>query len=245
MINMNKRTGLRAENSAARTGSQASVDEGLRAHFRRIYNTMTLGLIITGLTAFAVSESEAMMQFLFTGAMKWVVIFAPLAFVFFGFNQAVMEKLSPYALQSLFYVFSAVFGLSLSTIFMVYSGTDIARVFFITAAMFAATSLYGYTTKRDLSALGSFLFMGVIGLLIAMVVNIFLQSTMMHFIISVLGVLIYTGLVAFDTQNQKNLYLSMGPGETAQKLAVMGALSLYIDFIMMFQFLLSLLGGRE
>ena len=220
-------------------------DEGLRSHFRHVYNVMCLGLVVTGLVAFAIANTPALVQLLFGTPLKWVVMFAPLAFVFFGFSQRSVMTKSSGQLKTLFVLFSAVFGMSLSAIFMVYTGADIARAFFITAATFAGTSVYGYTTKADLSKLGSFLFMGVLGILIAMVVNMFMQSSALDFAISVVGVLVYTLLVAFDTQNIKESYNASHGDENNNKMAVMGALGLYINFIMLLQFILSLLGNRE
>lgn len=220
-------------------------DEGLRAHFRGVYNIMSLGLVITGLIAFAISNSPAAINLLFGTPLKWVVMFAPLAFIFFGFTQRAMMTKSSGQLKTLFFLFSALFGASLSTVFIVYSGADIARAFFIAAATFAATSVYGYVTKKDLSGMGGLLIMGVIGILIAMVVNIFLQSSALDFAISVIGVLVYTGLVAYDTQNIKETYSAAHGQEANSKMAVMGALGLYINFIMLFQFILNLIGNRD
>lgn len=220
-------------------------DEGLRTHFRTVYNVMCLGLVVTGLVAYAIANWPAAVALLFGTPLKWVVMFAPLAFVFFGFShKSVMTKTAG-QLKTLFVLFSTVFGMSLSAIFLIYTGADIARAFFITAATFAATSAWGYTTKADLSKMGSFLFMGVIGLLIAIIVNIFMQSTLLDFVISAAGVLIYTLLTAFDTQNIKESYNASHGNDTNSKMAVMGALSLYINFIMLLQFILSLLGNRE
>jgi len=230
-----------------KTTTQAGVtyDAGLRDHFRSVYNVMSLGLLLTGLVAFGLSQSMTAMQFIFGTPLKWVVMFAPLAFIWFGFShKAVMTKTAG-QLKTMFYAFSAIFGMSLSAIFLAYAGADIARAFFVTSATFAAMSVYGYVTKSDLSKLGSFLVMGVIGLLIAIVVNLFLQSTMLDFIISAAGVLIYTLLVAFDTQNIKQTYRASNGDDANNKMAVMGALSLYINFIMLFQFILSFMGGRE
>lgn len=231
-------------NTQAQVNRATGIDAGLRDHFRNVYTVMAMGLTVTGLTAFALSNSTAAMQLIFGTPLQWVAMFAPLAFIFFGFNQkTVMTKSAGY-LRGMFYAFSAIFGVSLSVIFLAYAGADIARAFFITAATFAAMSILGYTTKIDLSKMGAFLFMGVIGLLIAIVANIFLQSSMLDFIISVAGVLIYTALVAFDTQQIKESY-HHSYGESNNKAAVMGALSLYINFIMMFQFILSLISPRE
>ena len=220
-------------------------DEGLRNHFRGVYNTMALGLLVTALVALGVSSSQTLIELIYTTPLKWVVAFAPLAFVWFGFSPNAIRTKSSGQLKTLFYAFSAVFGMSLSAIFIVYSSADIARAFFITSATFAAMSVYGYVTKSDLSKLGAFLMMGVIGLFIAIIVNLFLQSTMMDFIISAVGVLIYTLLVAYDTQNIKETYRASNGDDMNNKLAVMGALGLYINFIMLFQFILSLLGNRD
>ena len=228
----------------AQINRATGIDVGLRNHFRSVYNIMTLGLLVTGLTAFAVSNSTALMQVIFGTPLKWVAMFAPMAFVFFGFNHNTIMTKSPGYLRGMFYAFSAIFGISLSVIFLAFAGADIARAFFITAATFAAMSILGYTTKIDLSKLGSFLFMGVIGLLIAIVANIFLQSTMLDFIISCAGVLIYTVMTAFDTQQIKESY-HHSYGDSNAKAAVMGALSLYINFIMLFQFILSLIAPRD
>ena len=224
---------------------ETTYDEGLRQHFRGVYNVMSLGLVVTGIVAFGIANWPAAIQLLFGTPLKWVVMFAPLAFVFFGFTPRAVQTKTAGQLKTLFFLFSAVFGASLSAIFLVYQNADIARAFFITAAMFAGTSVYGYVTKKDLSGLGGLLIMGVIGLLIAIVVNIFLQSSALQFAISVIGVLVYIGLVAYDTQNIKESYSASYGHEANNKMAVMGALSLYINFIMLFQFILSLLGGRE
>ncbi len=230
----------------SQTVSRASTyDVGLRTHFQSVYNTMAIGLVVTGAVAFFVSRSEALMQVIFGTPLAFVLMFAPLAFIFLGFNPRAVQRKSATQLRTLFYAFSAVFGVSMATIFLAYTGASVARVFFITAGMFAATSIYGYTTKKDLSGLGGLMVMGAIGLLIAMVVNLFLQSTMLQFVISGIGVLVYTGLVAWDTQNIKETYSASHGQEANSKMAVMGALSLYINFIMLFQFLLSLLGNRN
>ncbi len=231
--------------TVSRSTTATTFDAGLRVHFQRVYNTMAIGLGVTGLVAFFISNSPAMTQLLFGTPLKWVMVFAPLAFVMFGFNHRTIASRSANWLAGMFYLFSAVFGMSLATIFMVYSNESIARVFFITAGMFAVTSVFGYTTKRDLSQLGSLMIMGAIGLLLAMVVNLFLQSSMLQFVISGVGVLVYTGLVAWDTQNIKETYSGNAGAETNNKMAIMGALSLYINFIMLFQFLMQFLGQRE
>lgn len=221
------------------------IDVDLRDHFRQVYNVMALGLVVTGLTAYAASNIQPLMQLIFGTPLKFVLMFAPMAFVFFGFSHKALMTKTANQLRGRFYLFSAIFGLSLSVIFLAYAGADIARAFFITSATFAATSVFGYVTKADLSKFGAFLFMGVIGLLIAIVVNIFLQSTMLDFIISCAGVLIYTGLTAYDTQQIKETFNTAHGNESNSKMAVMGALSLYINFIMLFQFILSLVSQRD
>ena len=221
----------------------AEYDAGLRAHMLRVYNYMCAALILTGVMAFGISNSPAAINLIFGTPLKWVAFLAPLAFIFvlsLGVNRMSFAKL-----QLVFWAFAATMGVSMAAIFLVYSGQSIAKVFFITAGMFAATSLYGYTTKRNLAKMGSFLFMGLIGLLIAMVVNIFLQSSAMQFAVSILGVLIFTGLTAWDTQRIKETYHEGHGHETAGKLAIMGAVSLYLNFVNMFQFLLALLGNRN
>ncbi len=228
--------------AGSRTMDQASFDAGLRTHMLRVYNYMCLALAITGGVAFLGSQSEALTALIFGTPLKWVVMLAPLAFIFFGFRP---DRMSASALRTSLIAFSALMGLSMMSIFLVYTGASIARVFFITATMFAATSLYGYTTKADLSKMGSFLIMGVIGIMIASLVNIFLGSSALQFAISVIGVLVFTGLTAWDTQNIKESYASHWGEEANSRLAVMGALSLYLNFINIFQFLMSLLGQRE
>jgi uncharacterized protein len=223
----------------------AAYDEGLRSHFRKVYNLIALSLVITGATAYAVSNIPALTSLLFGTPLKWVVMFLPMIFVFVGFSPKALATKTVTQLRTTFYAFAAVFGMCLATVFLVFSGADIARAFFVTSATFAAMSLIGYTTKRDLSKLGSFAMMGAIGLVIAMVVNIFLQSDLMQFVISALGVLVYTIMTAFDTQNIKESYSSSYGEEANAKAGIMGALSLYMNFIMLFQFILSLMSNRE
>jgi len=228
----------------ARTIDQAHLDEGLRAYMLRVYNYMGSGLALSGIVALVVYNMPDLRQAIFTPGLGLLVIWSPLILLLvmsFGFN-----RLSPTALTGLYWAFCALNGVSMSILLEVYTAESVARVFFITAATFGAMSLYGYTTKRDLSGYGSFLFMGVIGLLIAMVVNIFLQSSAMAFVISVIGVLVFTALTAYDTQRIKNDFIEHRmEGGLATKTAVMGAVSLYILFINIFQFLLMLLGNRE
>ena len=235
------------ETFSARTGSSVAIDEGLRSYMLRVYNYMGAGLVITGLVAFFTSQwamsSQANAELLYQSPLAWVIMLSPLAFVMvlsFGIN-----KLSASTAQLLFWAFAAVMGLSLSSIFLVYTGASITRVFFISAATFGAMSLYGYTTKRDLTGVGNFLIMGLIGLIIASVVNIFLASSALDFIISAVGVLIFVGLTAYDTQKIKESYSASFGAEVLKKGAVMGALSLYLDFINLFLMLLRLFGNRN
>jgi len=220
------------------------VDEGLRSYMLSVYNYMGLGLAITGLVAFLVASTPALYGPIFGTPLKWVVMLAPLGFVFF--LGAKIRTMSVGAAQLTFWLFAAAMGLSLASIFLVFTGESIARVFFITAGTFGAMSLYGYTTKRDLSAWGSFLFMGLIGIIIAMLVNLFIASSALHFAISVIGVLVFTGLTAYDTQRIKEMYYELDGSDVVARKAIMGALSLYLDFINMFVMLLHLFGtARE
>ena len=234
---------VRTAGVGART---AQIDEGLRAHMNKVYGLMSVAMVLTGAVAWAVGTNEMMLAAIFGSPVKWVVMFAPLVMVFaFG---AMINKMSAAAAQLFFYAFAAAMGLSISYIFAVYTGVSIAQTFFVTAIAFAGTSLYGYTTKRDLSGWGRFLMMGVIGLLVAMIVNLFLGSPAIMFAVSSLGVLIFAALTAYDTQRLKNDYIQhaqYGDQEWLQKSAIMGALSLYINFINMFMFLLQFLGTRE
>jgi uncharacterized protein len=227
----------------AATPDRVLFDEGLRQHMLRVYNYMGLGLVMTGLVAFIVGTTPALYVPIFSTPLKWFVMLAPLAFVlFFSFR---MESMSASGAQTLFWAFCAVMGLSLASIFLVFTGTSIARTFFIAAAMFGATSLYGYTTKRDLSQFGSFLIMGLIGVVIASLVNLFVASSALQFAISVIGIVVFVGLTAWDTQSIKEQYAENFDAESKQKLAVFGAFSLYLNFINIFQLLLNFTGQRE
>ncbi|WP_315836719.1 Bax inhibitor-1/YccA family protein [Bradyrhizobium prioriisuperbiae] len=242
----------------------ATVDAGLRAYMLKIYNYMTIGLAITGLAALGVymgavtsDASGAVGKIgntyltsfgyaMFASPLKWLFMLAPLVMVFvisFG-----IQRLKPATAQMLFWAFSALMGISLSSIFLVYTHTSIVRVFFITAASFGALSLYGYTTKRDMTGMGSFLLMGLFGIIIASIVNIFVASSMLQFIVSVVGVLVFAGLTAWDTQRLKNEYVygyASAGGDVAERAAITGALSLYLNFINLFTLLLQLLGQRD
>ena len=243
-------------------GAVSAIDEGLRAHMLRVYNYMMIGLALTGALAYATyslatttdpAQSVGQMAngvmltslgaTIYGGIFMWVLILAPLAMVFFlSFR---INKLSVGAAQATFWLYAALLGVSLSSIFVIYTAQSITQVFFIAAATFGAMSLYGYTTKRDLTQFGSFLIMGLIGIIIAMVVNIFLQSSALAFAISVIGVLIFVGLTAYDTQKIKNMYSVNDDGTVAGRKAIMGALALYLDFLNIFLFLLQLFGDRR
>ena len=233
-------------------GARAQIDEGLRAHMNKVYGLMSVAMLVTAGVAWAVGTSDALLSIfrdpitLRPNVLGWVIMFAPLAMVFaFG---AMINRLSAAAAQVFFYAFAAVMGLSLAWIFKVFTGVSIAQTFLITAIAFAGLSLYGYVTKRDLSGFGTFLMMGLIGLLVAMIVNIFLASSALAFAISVIGVLIFAGLTAYDTQNIKNTYIQHAQAMDSEwlgKAAIMGALNLYMDFINLFMFLLQFLGNRE
>ena len=243
----------------------AQIDEGLRAHMNKVYGTMSVGMLITALAAWAIAglatttdpnlavgtmRNGTMLTGLgaaiYTSVLKWVVMFAPLAMIFaFG---AVMKRASASAAQLFFFVFATLIGVSLSSIFIFYTSYSIVQTFLVTAIAFAGLSLWGYTTKKDISGWGSFLIMGVIGILIASIVNIFLGSPAVMFAISILGILIFAGLTAYDTQNIKNTYLAHahhGDQEWLDKSAIHGALNLYLDFLNMFQFLLMFMGNQE
>lgn len=238
---------MNTSNYGYRTGfgtrSAALFDEGLRQHMLRVYNYMGLGLIVTGIVAFVVSSTPALYVPIFSSPLKWVVMLAPLAFVlFFSFR---IQTMSAAGAQAMFWGLCAVMGLSLASVFLVFTGTSIARTFFIAATMFGATSLYGYTTKSDLTKFSSFLIMGLIGVVIAAVVNIFLGSTALQFAISVIGIAVFLGLTAWDTQSIKEQYAENFDAESRQKMAVWGAFSLYLNFINIFQLLLHFTGQRE
>ncbi len=257
-----------ADYQAIRAGAgarTAQIDAGLRAHMNKVYGTMSVGMLITALAAWAISglattadptgaaaqisQNTYLTQFgvaLYASPLKWLVMFAPLIFVF-GFSAGI-NRMSAATAQTVFYAFAAVMGVSISSIFLVFTGFSIVQTFLVTAIAFAGLSLWGYTTKKDISGWGSFLIMGVIGLIVAMVVNIFLQNPAVMFAISAIGVLIFAGLTAYDTQRIKSEYLQhaqVADGEWLGKSAIMGALNLYLDFINMFMFLLQFLGNRQ
>ena len=235
----------------AKAAALNSEDLGLRAYMQKIYSYMTVGLAITGLVAWLVSgaavdqngNATALGNALFNSPLGFIFMLAPLGLVMMlSFR---IQKMKASTAQTMFWVLSGCYGISLASIFLAYTGESVARVFFISSSTFLAASIYGYTTKRSLANFGSFLMMGLIGIIIAMVVNIFMQSTMMQFIISIVGVLIFTGLTAYDTQTLKEMYVEGENGETQVKKAIMGALKLYLDFLNLFIMLLMLLGNRR
>ena len=235
------------------------IDEGLRAYMLKVYNYMASGILITGfislilfqfsggyaiqVTSMGITGTNSFGDLIYKSPLMWVLMLAPLGVVFYmSFG---IRKMSASKAQTTFWIFAALMGASLSSIFLIYTGASITRVFFITSATFGAMSIYGYTTKRDLTKLGSFLMMGLFGIIIASIVNMFMKSTMMYYVISILGVLIFVGLTAYDTQKIKNMYLVSDTGEIMGKKAVMGALTLYLDFINLFIMLLRLFGQRR
>ena len=243
-------------NKATTAKQTVVMDEGLRAYMLKVYNYMATGVLLTGIIALlsfkmsvvtdpngAIVGLTEFGNAIYLSGLKWIVMLAPLGIVFymsFGIN-----KMSASRAQTTFWVFAALMGLSLSSILLVYTGLSVTRVFFISSATFGAMSIYGYTTKRDLTKMGSFLMMGLIGIIIASVVNIFLKSSMMYFAISIIGVLVFVGLTAYDTQKIKNMYAASDSGELMGKKAVMCALTLYLDFINLFIMLLRLFGQRR
>lgn len=242
-------------NFETRSQSGAMIDEGLRAYMLKVYNLMAIGIAITGVAAYGLftlatgTDASGNLGLtnigvaLYTSPLRWVVIFAPLALVFYlSFR---VHKMSVAAAQTTFWIYAALMGVSLSSLMLVYTGESIVQTFFVTAASFGALSLYGYTTKRDLSAMGSFMVMGLFGLIIASLVNIFLQSSGLQWAISVLGVIIFAGLTAWDTQKIKEMYFESDSVEVAGRKAIMGALTLYLDFVNLFIFMLRFLGNSR
>lgn len=233
-----------------KTQAKTYVDEGLRQYMLKVYNYMSGGLCLTALAAYIVANTSLIRLFFnitpqgaSMSGLGWLFLFAPLIMVFaFGW---VVQKGSLQQVQTMFWAFSAVMGVSLTPILLAYTGASVARVFLITAAMFGGMSIYGYTTKKDLSSMGSFLMMGVWGLIIASVVNLFFQSPGMSYAISVIGVLVFTGLAAYDTQAVRQIYYGSDNEDTIGRKAIVGALNLYLDFINMFIYLLRLMGDRR
>jgi FtsH-binding integral membrane protein len=226
-----------------RTSVRSDIDVGLRNHMLKVYNYMAAGLTITGLVAFLLSTQASIMQAIFGTPLQYLFMFAP--FVVVLIFSAKIHKLSAPQAQSVFLTYSALMGISLSWIFLAYTGQSIAQVFFVSASMFGFMSLFGYTTKRDLSQMGSFLIMGLWGVIAASLVNLFMKSGTMSLVISIIAVIIFTGLTAYDTQMIKEVYEENDSGDTASKKAIMGALTLYLDFINLFIHLLRILGDRR
>ncbi len=248
-LNFNRR-------SYTKAADQVGIDEGLRTYMLKVYNYMTTGLLLTALVAYFFGKASIITgemgqivgvtsigALLFGSPLKWVVMLAPLGFVFY--LSARINKMNIASAQITFWIFSAIMGLSLASVFIEFTHSSIARVFFITSGTFAAMSLYGYTTKKDLTKLGGFLFMGLIGIIIASVVNIFIGSSALQFAISVIGVLVFVGLTAYDTQKIKNMYYAGDSESVGSKKALMGALRLYLDFINLFILLMQLFGQRR
>ena len=238
-----RQTGFGASPSlSGEATGRATYDVGLRRHMLSIYNYMASGVLLSGIVALLFAQSGFAAQIMMSGgALAWLIILSPLAFVFamsFGAN-----RFSTPALQAMFWGFATVMGLSLSTIFLAYSSTAIATSFFGTAAAFAGLSLYGYTTKRDLSAMGTFFLMGLIGLIVAMVINLFVHSSGLSMVISLVGVLLFAGLTAYDTQRTKSIYAHVAGTPMMARVVIMSALNLYLNFINMFLFILRLQGG--
>ena len=223
---------------------RAARDAGLRSYMLSVYNYMASGVLLTGIVALGLAVTGVAQSIFFGGGiLRWVVLFAPLIMVMvMGFKA---QRMSTAGMQAFFWAFAAVMGVSMSVLPLIYSGTSIAQTFFATAAAFLGLSLYGYTTKKDLSGFGTFLIMGVIGLIVVMLANLFIQSDALSMVISVIGVFLFAGLTAYDTQKIKSTYAYVAGSDMMGKAAIMGALTLYLDFINMFQFLLSILGNRE
>jgi len=230
--------------SFTQSGASVHFDAGLRHYMSAIYKNMAIGLLITGLIAMLVASSQTLMAMLFGTPLSWLVMLAPVGMaLYLGFK---FQEMTPSAVRNLFFAYSGAMGLSLAFIFLVYTGESISRIFFITASVFGAMSLYGYTTKSDLTRMGAFLFMALIGIMISSLVNIFLQSSGLNFVISIISVLVFTGLTAYDTQRLKDLYFQLsGSDEIAEKMSYYGALTLYMDFINLFLALLRLFGDRR
>ena len=240
MSKMEDKTVWRAQHGAE---ALEGIDQGLRSYLSRVYMFMAFGLLLTGGAAYTVANVPAMMQLIFGTGLKWLFIFAPLGLVFFlSFR---INSLRYSTAQALFWLYSAMVGISLASIFLMYTGTSIARIFFITSSMFGVTSLYGYTTRKDLSGMGSFMFMGLIGIVIASLLNMFMQSSAMQFVISIIAVIVFTGLTAYDTQTIKLMYYEGDGAEVMGKKALMGALRLYLDFLNLFLAMLQLMGDRR
>ena len=238
------RTTTAAQPAASVGVPRAARDAGLRSYMLSVYNYMASGVLLTGIVAYALAATGVAEAIFFNGGiLKWVFMFAPLIMVMvMGFKA---QSMSTGAMQAFFWAFAAVMGVSMSVIPLIYSGTSIAQTFFATSAAFLSLSLWGYTTKKDLSGFGTFLIMGVVGLLVVMIANMFIRSDALSMMISVIGVFLFAGLTAYDTQKIKSMYAHVAGSDMMGKTAILGALTLYLDFINMFQFLLSIMGDRR
>lgn len=229
-------------NSTPATAARASVDAGLRAHMQSIYNRMCLGVLVTAITSFVVANSPVLLQLFLGGPQAYVVMLAPLAVVWFGFNPMTMSSSK---LRISFFLLSVLYGISFATIFIAYAKEDIARAFFIASAMFAGLSIFGYTTRKNLDGMRTFIVMGIIGVLIASLVNLFVQSSMMMHIISAVAIIAFAGMTAWQTQNMKEMYSAAHGAESNSRMAWSAALNLYISFIAMFSHILHLIGNNR
>lgn len=232
---------IRSNNSFV--SRSATYDAGLREYMSNVYNFMAIALAISGAVAYFISQSPAIIRAIFGTPLAWLFMLAPIGFVIF--IGAKINSISAATAKNYLWIYSGLMGVSLSGIFLIYTGTSIARVFFITASVFGAMSLYGYTTKKDLSGIGSFMIMGLIGLLVCSIVNLFLKSPGFDFALSMIGTLIFVGLTAYDAQRIKQMYYMSQDAETSSKMAVMGALNLYMDFINLFIYMLRFFGDRR
>lgn len=222
--------------------SAVSFDAGLRAHMSRIYNRMTLGVLVTAVVSYFVGNSPELLAMITSGPQMWIIAFAPLAILLFGFNPA---KMSAQALGTSFFVISVLYGLSFAVIFQVFTGESIANAFFIATGMFAGLSIVGYTTKKNLDGIGNFAMMGVWGIFFLAIINIFIGSSLMSNVISVVSIIAFAGLTAWDTQRMKEMYSPHADSEILNRVSWVGALELYIDFVAMFRSVLYLMGNRE
>ncbi|MFT6106059.1 MAG: FtsH-binding integral membrane protein [Rickettsiales bacterium] len=235
---------IKTNQNSFRSSSNATYDAGLREYMMKVYNKMGIALAISGVISFLVLNSPSLMNMIYNTPLKWVAMLAPLGFVFYF--SAKINKISAKKAQTYLWVFASLMGISLAPILYMYTEASIAKTFFIAASLFGSMSLYGYTTKRDLTGMGSFLMMGLFGIILASIVNMFLNSSGLDFAISIIGVLIFTGLTAYDTQRIKSMYYQMaGNAESIAKASTMGALSLYMDFINLFIMLLRFFGDRR
>ncbi len=234
---------IKTNRSSFASSASTTYDAGLREYMLKVYNNMGFALAISGLVSLIVANSPSLMQAMFATPLQWVVLLAPLGFVFFF--SARINKISAASAQNYLWIFSGLMGLSIAPVLLIYTGASVAKVFFITASLFGSMSLYGYTTKKDLTAWGSFLMMGLIGIILASLVNLFLKSSGLDFVVSIIGVIIFTGLTAYDTQRIKSMYYQLADHESISKAATMGALALYMDFINLFLMLLRFFGDRK